>query len=410
MNKTLSEELGWRRFIQQKTFDDPKWLDTPRTVYFGVDPSADSLHVGNLASFMPLRHMIDHGWKVVLLVGGATGMIGDPGGKSEERNLLTPDEIQHNKKAVGKQVKRLFAGKKFHLVDNIDWLSQVNLLEFLRDTGKYFSMTPLVQRDYIAKRIGEEGVSISYTEFSYTLLQGYDYWHLNKHHGVELQYGGSDQWGNMLSGVELIRRKEGKEAHVLAGPLVVDNRTGKKFGKTENGAVWLDAEKTSPYQFYQFWLNADDGAVEEYLGYYTLLSQDEIKKVMNEFNSNRASRVAQKRLAYEVTKLIHGEERAQTVKRVTEVLFGEGNFLELGKKELEIITDEILVVEGLDDFSETLVRAGLATSKTEARNFYASGAISVNGEKVTPESPYTFRRGLNLVKRGKNNFAVVKEK
>lgn len=403
----LSEDLKWRGFIKQKTFADDSWLDTPRTVYFGADPSADSLHIGNLASYMPLRHMIERGWNVILLMGGATGMIGDPGGKSQERNLLTTEQISRNKKAVEAQVKRLFAGKNFKMVDNNEWLSRVGLLEFLRDTGKHFSMTTLVQREFIAERIGEGGSGISYTEFSYTLLQGYDYWHLYKKFGVELQYGGSDQWGNMLSGVDLIRRKEAAEAHVLAGPLIVDNATGKKFGKTEDGAIWLDADKTSVFKFYQFWLNLDDESAKEYLGIYTMLSKHEIDEISEKFEANRAARLAQKRLAWEVTALVHGSDRADSAKRASDVLFGEGDFQDLTKQEKSLLKHELTVLEAASNVVEVLVKSGLATSKTEARTFISSGAITVNGKKVTSENDSPFTKGDNLVKRGKNNFAIV---
>lgn len=408
MSHNLSQELEKRGFINQATFQDKTWLDKPRTVYFGVDPSADSLHVGNLASFMPLRHMLDHGWEVILLVGGATGMIGDPGGKSEERNLLTPKQLASNKKAVRAQVEKLFAGKKFKLVDNLDWLGDVKLLDFLRDTGKHFSMTPLVQRDYIAKRIGEGGAGISYTEFSYTLLQGYDYWYLYKHHGCVLQFGGSDQWGNMLSGVELIRRKEGAEAHVLSGPLIVDKSTGNKFGKTEGGAVWLEAKKTSVYRFYQFWLNVDDDAVKDYLKYFTLLSIAEIADVIASFDADRASRLAQKILAHEVTKLVHGEDQAKKIQKVSSVLFGDLSFLDLNEGEQTVLSEELPTVATANDPYDTVVLAGLARSKGEARNFHAAAALSINGVKVNPDSPITFRKGNNLLRRGKNSFAIVK--
>ncbi len=404
---TLSDELDKRGFINQSTLKDPKWLDKPKTVYLGVDPSADSLHVGNLASFMPLRHMMDKGWKVILLVGGATGMIGDPGGKSEERNLLSPKQLEANKKAVRRQVERLFAGQKFELVDNHEWLSKVSLIEFLRDTGKHFSMTPLVQRDYIAKRIGEGGAGISYTEFSYTLLQGYDYWYLYKKYDCVLQFGGSDQWGNMLSGVELIRKKEGAEAHVLSGPLIIDKSTGNKFGKTEGGAVWLDPEKTSPYSFYQFWLNVDDEAAKDYLKYFTLLSISEIGELILKFDSDKASRLAQKTLAYEVTKLVHGEEKANSIAKATEVLFGEGSFLDLSEKEKTLLAEDLPTVAPANDPYDTVVLAGLAKSKTEARNFHAAGAIYINGDKIPADQPIAFGKGTSLIRRGKNSFALV---
>lgn len=409
----LSEELAWRGFIKQATFEDMAWLDEPKTVYFGMDPSADSLHAGNLASLMPLRHMIDSGWKVILLVGGATGMIGDPGGKSEERNLLDLDTLAKNKAAIAEQVKTLFAGKEFTLVDNYDWLSKVDLLSFLRDIGKHFNMSMLVQRDFIAQRIGEGGSGISFTEFSYTLLQGYDYYHLHKEHGAVLQFGGSDQWGNMLSGVDLIRKKTGDEAQVLAGPLIINKRTGKKFGKSEGGAIWLDSARTSVYQFYQFWLNADDEDVSDYLKYFTMLSKEEIATIMTEFEANKAGRAAQKHLAHEVTQMVHGADRVKTIEEVTDVLFGGKDYSTLSAEAFDILKVELPTVQAAADSQliELVVAADLATSNTEARRFLQEGALYVNGHQVKADKlsldAVDFIHGHAIIRRGKNKQAIV---
>jgi len=260
LSEALSDDLQWRGLIKDKTFDDVTWLDSPKTFYLGSDCSSDSLTVGNLAIFMLARRLTEAGWKTVLLVGGATSLIGDPGGKDEERNLKSREEIAANVAGIKAQVQRLFANQEFTLVDNYDWFKDIGYLEFLRDVGKHYSMTELVQRDYIASRMGEGGGGISYAEFSYSLIQGYDFWHLFKNHGVEMQIGGSDQWGNILSGVPLIRKKEGKEVHAFSMPLVINKTTGKKFGKSEAGAIWLDPARTSPTQMYQFWINTDDTA------------------------------------------------------------------------------------------------------------------------------------------------------
>ena len=250
---TLSEELEWRGLIKDRTFTDPRWLDTPRTFYLGSDAgSSDSLTVGNLAIYMLARQLALHGWKTVLLVGGATSLIGDPGGKDEERQLKSREEVERNVAGITAQVEKLFTGLEFEAVNNYDWFKDMGYLEFLRDVGKHYSMTELVQRDFIASRMNEGGSGISYAEFSYNLIQGYDFYWLFKNKGVELQIGGSDQWGNMLSGAPLVRKKEGKEVHALSMPLVINKATGKKFGKSEAGAVWLDPAKTSPTQFYQF--------------------------------------------------------------------------------------------------------------------------------------------------------------
>lgn len=404
---TLSEELQWRGQIKDKTFDDTAWLDSPKTFYLGVDCSSDSMTIGNLAVFMTARRLLDAGWKTILLVGGATSLIGDPGGKDSERDLKTREEIQDNVSAIKAQVQRLFAGKEFTLVDNYDWFKDVGYLEFLRDIGKHYSMTELLQRDFIATRIGEGGSGISYAEFSYSLIQGYDYWQLNKAHGVELQLGGSDQWGNMLSGVPLIRKKENKEVHALSTPLVINKTTGVKFGKSEDGAVWLDEKQTSVYKFYQFWLNVDDVGVEDFLKIYTLLSKPELEKIMVEFDNNKAARLAQKTLAYEVTKLVHGEEKADAVVNASSVLFGVEDFLTIGDKEVQVLRDELPATDVSDDLYQMLVDTGLATSKSEARNFHASGAVSINGQKTLPDQEINFKPGANLLKRGKNSFAIV---
>lgn len=402
----LSEELQWRGFYNQATFATPSELDDrPYTLYLGTDPSADSLHVGHLAVYMLVRRFLDHGHKVVLLVGGGTGVIGDPGGKEEERQLLSLDAIANNKKALATQVSRLFSGKEFTLVDNYDWLKDVSILDFLRDVGKHFSMSQLVQRDFIATRMGEGGAGISYAEFSYTLLQGYDFWHLHNHYGVNLQVGGSDQWGNILSGIELIRKRDGDMAYGMTAPLVINKSTGRKFGKSEGGAVWLDAEKTSVYRFYQFWLNTDDESVTDYLKLFTLLDKAAIEEVATKHAENPAARLAQKTLATEVTDLVHGKERREAVERVTSVLFGSENIMELSEDELAMLSAEIPTASKGKSLIETLVETGVASSNGEARRLLAGGGISVNGQKVTEDRQIT---SLSLIKKGKNSFVLVR--
>lgn len=409
MFMTLSEDLIWRGQIKDKTFEAVSWLDTPRTFYLGVDCSSKSMTIGNLAVFMTARRLLDAGWNAVLLVGGATSLIGDPGGKDSERDLRSREEIQTNVEAIKQQVQRLFSDKEFIPVDNYEWFKDIGYLEFLRDVGKHYSMTELLQRDFIVSRIGEGGTGISYAEFSYSLIQGYDYWHLFKNYGVELQLGGSDQWGNMLSGVPLIRKKENKEVHALSTPLVINKTTGVKFGKSEEGAIWLDENQTSVFKFYQFWLNADDDGVESYLKVYTLLSKDEIEKIMVAFDTSRELRHAQKALAYEVTKIVHGQSNADSVVRVSHVLFGSEEFLDLADSEKSILRNELSNVKASEDFYQMVVDSGLASSKSEARNFHSSGAISVNGTKTMPDQEIIWTSGANLLKRGKNSFAIVEK-
>ncbi len=406
-NMTLSEELRWRGLIKDKTFTDDDWLNKGRAFYLGIDASADSLTVGNLAILMLARRLAASGWDAYLVMGGGTSLVGDPGGKNEERTLMSRQTVKTNIQGIRAQVAKIFTDEQHTFVDNFDWLSELKYVDFLREVGKHFSMTELMQRDFVVERMGQGGTGISYAEFSYSLVQGYDFWHLFNEHNVVMQIGGSDQWGNLLSGVSLIRKKESKEAHAFSMPLIINKATGAKFGKSEDSAVWLDEKLTSVFKFYQFWLNVDDDGVEDYLKIYTLLSKDEIDKVMSEFKQNPSERLAQKTLAYEVTKLVHGESRANGNKKISEVLFGQGSFLELDKDEVDILAGELPAIPVSDDLYDMIVNAGLASSKSEARNFHASGAISINGEKTLPDQEIIFRQGLNLLKRGKNSFAIV---
>jgi tyrosyl-tRNA synthetase len=393
----LSEELQWRGFVNQTTLKDIAELDSkPITFYWGVDPSSDSMTVGNLAAAMMVRHFIEHGHKAVLLVGGATGMIGDPDGKDEERQLKTLDEIAKNKAGIAAQYKQIFAGNDFTLVDNYDWFKNIGYLEFLRDIGKHFSMTQLLQRDFIQSRIGKGGKGISYAEFSYSLIQGYDFLHLHREYGVSLQVCGADQWGNSLSGVELIRKLDGDEAHVYSCPLVINKATGKKFGKSENEAVWLDPNKTSIFDFYQFWLNVDDEGALDYLKIYTLLPKEEVLKIMEEFQKHPASRLAQKTLAYEVTKLVHGKQEADKAVEATQQLFSG---------EASEITPTFALANGEHDVLDILVKAGLASSNSEARRLLDQGGIKVNQQKIIDTTVKLKKNDLLQV--GKRRFVKL---
>lgn len=413
---TLSEELQWRGFIQQSTLSDVSELDNNKwTFYHGFDASADSQTVGNLAAMMFDKVFIRHGHKAVLLAGGATSLIGDPGGKDKERQLQDETTIAENVRRAEQQIKVIFGENNYTLVNNLDWTKNLTLLDFLRDIGKHFSMTPLVQRDYIAQRIGEGGAGISYTEFSYTLMQGMDYLHLFDNYGVNLQLGGSDQWGNCLSGVELIRKTRGAEVHAITLPLVINKSTGKKFGKSEEGAVWLDAEKTSPFKFYQFWINADDLGVEDYLKIYTELDKQQIDEIMTAHKHNPSERQAQKILAFEVTKIVHGQKRAESVQKVSEVLFGSGAYGELSESDFAELESELPVVEAKTSETslvDVLVDANLATSKTEARRFLESNAVYINGQQI-PLSKNSLDdhdnlHGYAVIRRGRNSSCLVK--
>ena len=402
----LSEELAWRGFVNQTTIKDLSILDAePISFYWGVDPSADSMQIGNLAAAMMVRRFIDHGHKAYLLVGGATGMIGDPDGKAQERDLRTFDEINNNKNAIARQYSQVFSGKEFTIVDNYDWFKDINYIDFLRTVGKNVPLSQMLGRDFVQARVGETGAGISYAEFSYSLIQGFDFVHLNREFGVILQLCGADQWGNSVTGVDLLRRMDGKEAHVYSTPLIVNKTTGIKFGKSEDGAVWLDEAKTSVYKFYQFWLNTDDAGVVDYLKIFTLLTPEEIDGLAKQHAENPSARIAQKALAVNVTDLVHGEERRKSVERVTGVLFGYLPFTELSDEDIEALASEIQTVAVGKSVIDTLVESGAATSNGEARRLIESGAVSVNGEKLAEDTTIEAR---SLIKKGKNSFVLVK--
>ena len=399
----LSEELKWRGFWNQTTFQDSKVLDSEkRTIYLGADPSADSLHIGHLSVYMMVRRFLDHGHKVVLLIGGGTGMIGDMR-DTEERQLLSPEIVAKNTEALKSQVSKLFAGQDFEVVNNADWLSKIELIPFLRDIGKNFNMAELISRDFFKSRINN-GSGLSFAEFTYTLLQGYDFWYLYKNNGVSLQIGGSDQWGNLLSGVNLIRKKEGAEVFAMTAPLLINRSTGRKFGKSEGGALWLDASKTSPFKMYQFLLNSDDQSVFEYLKILTTLSKEEIETIEKNHQENQHLRIAQKALAKNVVEIVHGEEVAKNVISATEVLFGGKAFENLTKAEIEVLKYEIPVASKDKTISEILIETNFAKSKSDAKRLISANSISFNGNKLQEDIRITEK---GLLKKGKNSFILI---
>lgn len=399
----LSEELKWRGFWNQTTFQDPEILDgEKRTIYLGADPSADSLHIGHLSVYMMVRRFLDHGHKVVLLVGGGTGMIGDMR-DTEERDLLSAQRVAQNTKALKAQVSKLFAGQDFEVVNNADWLSKIELIPFLRDIGKNFSMADLTSREFFKSRI-DNGNGLSFAEFTYTLLQGYDFWYLHKNKGVSLQIGGSDQWGNLLSGVSLIRKKEGVEAFAMTAPLLINRSTGRKFGKSEGGALWLDASKTSPFKMYQFLLNSDDQSVFEYLKILTTLSREEIENIERQHSGNQHLRIAQKALAKNVVEIVHGKEVANNVISATEVLFGGKDLETLKPEEIKILKTEIPIISKNKTISEILIELKLSKSKGEAKRLIAANSISFNGVKVLEDIKIS---QSGLLKKGKNSFILI---
>lgn len=403
---TLSEELRWRGFINQTTFADISDIDQPRTFYWGVDPSADSMTIGNLAAAMMVRHFIDHGHRAILLVGGATGMIGDPDGKKQERDLRNAETVAHNVEGLRRELSTIFAGQPFEIVNNYDWFRNMGYVEFLHQVGKHVSMTQLLDREFVQARIGAGGSGISYGEFSYSLIQGYDFLHLYRTHGATLQLAGADQWGNSITGVSLIRKLEAAEAHVLTAPLVINKQTGVKFGKSEGGAVWLNPAKTSPYRFYQFWLNLDDETAQDMIKLYTLLDKATIAATIANHAINPGQRSLQKTLAREVTELIHGQARREAVERVTAVLFGNTPADRLSAAELDTLAAEIPTVPRGSHLVEALVRSGVADSNGSARRLIASGAVQVNGQKANAND--RLDQSPALIKKGRNSFVLVR--
>ena len=403
---TLSEELQWRGFIAEHTLDNVSDLDkAPRNFYWGTDPSADSLHIGHLAALMMCACFVRHGYTPYYLVGGATGQIGDPK-DTVERDLKGLDEIAKNKVALAKQIVRVtHSPADTQVLDNLDWFGEVKFLPFLREIGKAFSMTQLLDRQFVQKRIGEGGSGISYAEFSYTLIQGYDFLHLFRTHHVDLQLCGADQYGNCTSGIHLIRRLEGAKADAYSCPLIIDKVTGRKFGKSEGNAVWLDSEKTSIFDFYQFWLNQPDEVLGEYFKYYTLVTPEELDDILAKHAENPGARYGQRTLARMVTEVVHGESAANSAEKITGILFGEGQITDLSEDELNLLASSFPTAAKGANLLDILVETGLASSKGEGRNFIASGAISINGVKAAEDAPVS---EIALIKRGKNKFALVK--
>jgi len=383
-----------------------------RTIYHGIDPTADSAHAGNFVIWMLLRHLALAGHKIIFLVGGGTGMIGDPK-PDAERQLKDPEVIAINVAKIKKQAERIFTNCDIEFVNNIEWLGNVTVIDFLRDIGKHYTVNELIKKDAIATRLASD-TGLSYTEFAYPLLQGYDYLQLFETKGCTVQIGGSDQWGNIISGVELIRRKKQTEVFAITVPLIIDKISGKKFGKSEGNAVWLDAEKTSPYQFYQFWLNVSDESVIEHLKRFTFLSLDKIAELMEELENNPGSRLAQKTLAFSVTEIVHGEEIAHIVSNVSEILFGNRTIADLTEGEQVVLLKNAPVYSAKEGTSyvDILVESKLASSKREAKTFIESGAITCNGERVDKVAavvalPET-GSNLLLVKRGKRQMCLIK--
>lgn len=423
------EELTWRGMIHDMMPATEEQLKKEMTAaYVGIDPTADSLHIGHLVSVMMLKHFQAAGHKPIVLVGGATGMIGDPSGKSLERNLLDETALRHNQECLKNQLSRFLdfntsAANCAEMVNNYDWMKEFSFLDFIRDVGKHITVNYMMAKDSVKKRLsGDTRDGLSFTEFTYQLVQGYDFLHLYREKNCRLQMGGSDQWGNITTGTELIRRVAGGEAYALTCPLIT-KADGGKFGKTESGNVWLDAEKTSPYQFFQFWLNTSDADAEKYIKIFTMLTRDEVEVLVAEQTAAPHLRPLQKKLAELVTIMVHGEEAYQNAVEASEILFGKGTTDTLRKMDEATLLD---IFDGVPTFETTRAEIGegikavdllgekvaVFPSKGECRKTIQAGGLSINKNKVaTPDEMVTLTDLLNdkylLIQKGKKNYYLV---
>ena len=407
------DELNWRGLVHQHTEGLAGALaKAPLSAYCGFDPSASSMHVGNLIPVMGLMHLQRAGHRPFIVVGGGTGLIGDPSGKTAERQLHTTETVEANTRAVRRQLEQFldFSGANAAQVrNNADWLVPLAAVDFMRDVGKHFTINYMLAKESVQARM-EAG--ISYTEFSYMLLQAYDFRELFRREGVTLQVGGSDQWGNITAGMELIRRTDGGDAHALTFPLVM-NASGTKFGKTESGNVWLDPDRTSPYQFYQFWINVDDRDVGRYLRYFTLLSREEIESLEEAVEQRPESRAAQQSLAGDVTTRVHGAEVARVSEDVSRLLFGKGDPTSLSSEALDALSREVPFVESAETpvVVDALVSLKLAASKSAARRLVEQGGVAVNGRRIgsaTDSLGEALVGGYYLLKKGGRDFGLLR--
>ena len=430
MTKNFVEELKWRGMLAQIMPGTEDLLQKELvSAYLGTDPTADSLHIGHLCGIMMLRHLQRCGHRPFLLVGGATGMIGDPSGQSQERNLLDAETLYHNQEAIKKQVSKFldFEGNgpnKAEMVNNYDWMKDFTFLDFAREVGKHITVNYMMAKDSVQKRLnGEARDGLSFTEFTYQLLQGYDFLYLYQHHGVKLQLGGNDQWGNMTTGTELIRRTLGQEAeaYALTCPLITKS-DGKKFGKTESGNIWLDRDRTTPYRFYQFWLNVSDEDAERYIKIFTSLDKETIEALVGEHSQDPGRRVLQKRLAEEITTMVHSKEDLQASIEASNILFGKATKDSLRQLDEQTLLDVFDGVPRFDISKEQLGRpavdlfatdeAKIFQSKGEMRKLVQGGGVSLNKEKLLSFDRLVTAEDLIdgkylLVQRGKKNYYLI---
>ncbi|WGU69923.1 tyrosine--tRNA ligase [Capnocytophaga canimorsus] len=427
--KNFIQELQWRGMIQDIMPEtEEHLLESVRSAYVGIDPTADSLHIGHLVGVMMLKHFQNCGHRPYALVGGATGMVGDPSGKSAERNLLTNEVLEHNIAGIKKQLAKFLdfestAENRAILVNNYDWMKDFSFLNFIRDIGKHITVNYMMAKDSVKKRFDptENTEGMSFTEFSYQLLQGYDFLHLYRENGLTLQMGGSDQWGNITTGTELIRRIAGGKAYAMTCPLIT-KADGTKFGKSEGGNIWLDPEKTSPYKFYQYWLNTSDVDAEKYIKIFTMLTQEEVAELTKQHQEAPHLRILQKKLAEEITVMVHSREDYDNAVKASEILFGNSTsedlkvldskmFLDVfeGVPQAEISLSDI--ENGLDMIAALSAKTDFIKTNSEARRALKENSISVNKEKVGEDYLITSKNLINnkfvLLQRGKKNYFVI---
>ncbi|GJQ03976.1 tyrosine--tRNA ligase [Capnocytophaga canimorsus] len=427
--KNFIQELQWRGMIQDMMPEtEEHLLEGVRSAYVGIDPTADSLHIGHLVGVMMLKHFQNCGHRPYALVGGATGMVGDPSGKSAERNLLTNEVLEHNIAGIKKQLAKFLdfestAENRAILVNNYDWMKDFSFLNFIRDIGKHITVNYMMAKDSVKKRFDptENTEGMSFTEFSYQLLQGYDFLHLYRENGLTLQMGGSDQWGNITTGTELIRRIAGGKAYAMTCPLIT-KADGTKFGKSEGGNIWLDPEKTSPYKFYQYWLNTSDADAEKYIKIFTMLTQEEVAELTKQHQEAPHLRILQKKLAEEITVMVHSREDYDNAVKASEILFGNSTsedlkvldskmFLDVfeGVPQAEISLSDI--ENGLDMIAALSAKTDFIKTNSEARRALKENSISVNKEKVGEDYLITSKNLINnkfvLLQRGKKNYFVI---
>ncbi|MDE1515953.1 tyrosine--tRNA ligase [Vibrio sp. dsl-7] len=417
----LFDDLQQRGLIAQSTPLEAliERFATPQVLYCGFDPTAGSLHIGHLVPLLMLKRFQQAGHQTLALIGGATGMIGDPSFKANERVLNSAATVEQWVGDLSQQISQIMSGQRSDqnrmpliTVNNADWISQINLIDFFRDVGKHFSVNSMINRESVKQRLARPDQGISFTEFSYSLLQSYDFAHLNREFACVLQIGGNDQWGNIVSGIDLTRRLNGTEVYGLTLPLITKS-DGTKFGKTETGAVWLESSKTSPYRFYQFWLNSDDADVYRFLGYYTFLSMVQIEDIRQADTQCAGKPQAQQILAEQVTRLVHGEQGLAAAQRITQALFS-GDLSTLSLSELRQLEQDGLpcvAASRTDTLLDLLLSSGLASSKRQAREWLAQGAIRVNGERVAQEgvlSGFALFDQYYVLQRGKKQFVLIK--